>query len=157
MTPAAAQGPQLRDIHLPPPPEWWPPAWGWWVVAALALSVLAVLFVLVRRTAARRRRQRRLRAEFDAVQAADVAPAERLRRMSELLRRAARRAHPEAAVLGGEAWLQFLDANEASRPFSAGPGRILDSGPYRRGIDATEVELALPLVRRRFLDLLEDP
>ncbi|MBP6325901.1 MAG: DUF4381 domain-containing protein, partial [Dokdonella sp.] len=25
-----ADGPQLRDIHLPPDPSWWPPAPGWW-------------------------------------------------------------------------------------------------------------------------------
>ena len=39
---AAAQGPVLRDIHLPPDPSWWPPAPGWWMLAGLLL-LLALL------------------------------------------------------------------------------------------------------------------
>ncbi|MFC4729401.1 DUF4381 domain-containing protein [Coralloluteibacterium thermophilus] len=150
---AAQAGPELRDIHLPPPPGIWPLAWGWWVLIALGAVALGILVWSLRRRAVRRRRRAALAGAFDTALAGAGDPAARLRTMSEHLRRAARLRDPGAVALRGDAWLRFLDGDDPSRPFSAGPGRVLESGPYQARADAAAVAKAEPLVRRRYLDM----
>lgn len=146
----------LLDVHLPPSPSWWPPPTGWWLVLlALALVTVAVWYW--------RRRVGRQRAEierlFDAnVDAADGLPA-RIAAMSELLRRAARRRDPNADRLTGDAWLLFLDAGQldAGQPmpaFSAGAGRMLLEGGFRREVGEQEYAALRGIVRTRFVELM---
>ncbi len=142
---------QLHDVHLPSSPSWWPPAPGWWLVLlAVALVAVAVWYG--------RRRARRLRAEmerlFDAdVDAADGLPA-RIAAMSELLRRAARRSDPGADRLAGDAWLRFLDAGQRVPAFSAGAGRTLLEGGFRRDVSEQEYAALRGMVRARFVELM---
>lgn len=148
----------LRDIHLPAEPGWWPPAPGWW---ALAIVLIALTWWLGRcaRAAARRRRQRqRLMRAFDAIldrHPPEARPAQLLGELSQLMRRAALRHSPQGALLSGEDWLRHLDGEDAARPFSAGPGRLLLEGPYQPNVSSEAVHAALPLLRRRLRDWAE--
>ena len=140
----------LRDVHLPAAPGVWPPAPGWWLLLGVLLLGLAVFVALRLR---RRHRRRRWQSLFDAALAAASAPAARVGRASDLLRRAARRCDPSAARLQGEAWLRFLDG-EQGRAFSEGPGRLLLDGGYRRTVEGSELDAALAVARARFLELM---
>ena len=157
-TPSPLPGPgatpdplQLHDVHLSSSPSWWPPAPGWWlVVLALVLAVVVVWFW--------RRRARRLRVQserlFDTtVNAADDLPA-RIAVMSELLRRAARRRDPNADRLAGDAWMRFLDAGQPMPVFSAGAGRTLLEGGFRREVGEQEYAALRGIVRARFVELM---
>jgi hypothetical protein len=144
MNPApTADGPVLRDIHLPPSPSWWPPAPGWWVLALVALLALAWLL----RRALRRRRERRWRkrvhAELERIAAEQHAHPDGARcaaEVSHLLRRVSRLIDPAAVALRDEAWLAFLDrqlppSQAARAPFARGTGRALLHAPFRAPAD----------------------
>ncbi|MFT3755022.1 MAG: DUF4381 family protein [Pseudoxanthomonas sp.] len=138
----------LRDVHLPPALPWWPPAPGWWILlVVLLLTAVAIAAILARR----RRRRRAWQALFDEAVAVPQAE-QRIAAMSELLRRAARKADAHAGTLEGEAWLRFLDGDK-QRDFSEGTGRLLLDGAYRRDVDDVAVARLLPLARARFLEL----
>ncbi len=151
--PGAAPDPlPLLDVHLPPSPSWWPPPPGWWLVLLAIALVIAVVWY-------RRRRARRLREEmerlFDAgVDAAEGFPA-RIAAMSELLRRAARRSDPDAVRLAGDAWLRFLDQGQPVPVFSAGAGRTLLEGGFRRDVGEQEYAALRGIVRARFVQLMQ--
>lgn len=107
-----ANGPVLRDIHLPPA-AWWPLAPGWWML--LALVVLSAVFGAwwCMRRARRRPRVAALR-EVDALAAAFARDGDAGRLAdgaSRLLRRVARSIDPAAAARDGEAWRAFLHAH----------------------------------------------
>lgn len=118
-----AEGPVLRDIHLPTA-GWWPPAPVWWLLAALLLFGAAGIAWLLWRHARRRPLRAALREigilessfarDGDVAWLADAA--------SRLLRRIARRIDPVAASRSGEAWRAFVHrhANDA------GTRKILD-------------------------------
>lgn len=142
-------GPVLRDIHLPAEPSWWPPAPGWWVLAALALLALAWLWRRHAHKRLLRRAQRRLHEELEHARAGAADGASQVAAVSMLLRRVAKRYAPAALALRDEAWLQFLDGGDASRPFSQGAGRLLLDGPYRPRIDQADADALANLVRKR--------
>nr|WP_144898170.1 DUF4381 domain-containing protein [Luteimonas cucumeris] len=141
----------LRDIHQPAAPGWWPPAPGWWMLAAILLIAVAVACWFVVRL---KRRQRAIVALFDDAVAQAPTASAGVAAMSELLRRAARRHDPAADRLYGDAWLRFLDGDDARQVFSSGAGRLLLDGGYRRDIDAQQLAEVLPLARRRYLQLM---
>ncbi len=150
--PGAAPDPlPLLDVRLPPSPSWWPLPMGWWLaLLALALTAVAMWYW--------RRRARRLRMEIEhvfdgAIDAADGLPA-RIATMSELLRRAARRSDPAADRLAGDAWLRFLDHGRPMPVFSAGVGRTLLEGGFRREVSAQEYAALHAIVRVRFVELM---
>lgn len=133
----------LRDLHLPAPIGWWPLAPGWWLLAVTVLLMLGSAGLWLRR----RRRLRPIRlalSELDALKR-DLAatPAERLQRLSILLRRVALTLYPreETASLTGAAWLRWLDAGLGTPGFSEGPGRVLAEAPYRRLSEPVAEEL----------------
>lgn len=111
-----ADGPVLRDIHLPPA-GWWPPAPGWWGVAALVvLASCAIAWLFWRRT--RQRIRRAALREIDSLAAAYAQDGDMTRLAegaSRLLRRVARLVDPDVASLSGDAWRAFLHryANDA--------------------------------------------
>jgi len=141
----------LRDVHLPAAPGWWPPAPGWWLLLAGALLVVLVIAAV---RLHRRRRRRRWESLFDGTLAAAGGAAARVGMASELLRRAARRRDPQAALLQGEAWLRFLDGGQG-HDFSAGDGRALLDGGFRREVDDALAARACALARGRFIALME--
>lgn len=148
----------LRDIHQPPAPAWWPPAPGWWWLGAGLLACAWIVWAWRRRRA---RRMARIAAAFDGPVDAQSSPAAQLAAMSELLRRAARLHQPDADSLQGDDWLRALDtprrtrwmrARTRSTDFIDGPGRLLLDGPFRRDVDAAEMEAVRRIARARFLD-----
>ena len=147
----------LQDVHLPPAPDWWPPAPGWWIVPAV-LALIAVGVWLWRRRVRRRRAVietlfDETLAAVDGVGGVDGASA-RIAMMSELLRRAARRRDPQADRLSGDAWLRFLDEGQPVPVFSAGAGRTLLEGGFRRDVGTQEFEALRGIVRMRFVELM---
>jgi len=108
---AAAQGPLLRDIHLPPDPSWWPPAPGWWMLGGLLLlALLAAAWRWQRRRRTMRQRQHVL-AELDRLMQQhgdDDDHAALASGLHQLLRRVARRHDAAATQQRGEAWRQTL-------------------------------------------------
>lgn len=147
----------LQDVHLPPAPDWWPPAPGWWIVMVM-LALIAIAVWLWRRRVRRRRAVietlfDETLAAVDGVGGVDGASA-RIAMMSELLRRAARRRDPQADRLSGDAWLRFLDAGQRIPVFSAGAGRTLLEGGFRRDVGAQEFEALRGIVRTRFVELM---
>ncbi|SMF97167.1 protein of unknown function [Methylomagnum ishizawai] len=138
----------LRDIHLPAAIGWWPPAPGWWLalLAAIGLVALSVWLVLRWRRVTPIKLARR---ELDALaNAPELAPDEKLRRLSILLRRTALSLYPRQQVAGltGAAWLDWLDATLGEPRFSQGPGRSLTEAPYRPRT-GTDIEPLLALSR----------
>ncbi len=141
----------LRDIHTPTAPSWWPPAPGWWLVLVAVLALIAL--ALWWRARRRRRREAMFRLFDDTVAAAVGAPAQ-IAAMSDLLRRASRRRDPKADRLIGEAWLRFLDDGGRRTTFSAGPGRLLLDGGFRRQVPARELDALRAVARERFAQLM---
>lgn len=143
----------LRDIHLPQSPGWWPPAPGWWVLAiVLVIASIALVRSALRLLTSRRRIRNALR-DFDNALAAVSDSPERLAAASQMLRRAAKIAHPAAALFAGDAWLRFLDGDHPLRPFSNDPGRLLRDGGFQRSVQP-DIEPTLRLARMRFVELL---
>ncbi|HXH00574.1 MAG TPA: DUF4381 family protein [Xanthomonadaceae bacterium] len=142
----------LRDIHQPPAPPLWPPAPGWWLIAAGLVAVVALLWWLAAR---RRRRTRAIARLFDTAIRQAATPAAQVAAMSELLRRAARRHHPQADRLQDTAWLRLLDGDAATPQFTdTDAGRLLVEGPFRDDIDAAAVEPLRVIARQRFVALM---
>ncbi len=132
----------LRDIHLPEPVGWWPPAPGWWALLAATTLVLAVSWWGWRRWRRLTAKKLLLRG-LDAVALSTESPAEKLRDLAVLMRRACLSAYPREDVAGltGDAWLEFLDRQLGDRRFSEGPGRLLLDAPYRREVQADMADL----------------
>ena len=141
----------LADVHLPPAPALWPPAPGWWLVLAVIVATTLALWLWRRRV---RRRRAVMEALFDDTLAGIDGASARIATMSELLRRAARRRDPQADRLSGDAWLRFLDAGLRMPVFSAGAGRTLLEGGFRREVGAQEFEALRGIVRTRFVELM---
>ena len=149
---------ELRDIHLPIEPGWWPPAPGWWLLAGIVCVLGWLAWRSLRRILQRRAGQRLLRRELADLQERfpnDTRATERLAACSELLRRACRRFAPDAVTLTGEEWLRFLDAGEASRPYSEGPGQLLRDGPFMPSVEPQDL-LALEALLPRTLQQLAE-
>lgn len=142
-----ANGPALRDIHLPPAPAWWPPAPGWWIVMAILLLGSGVGLWFWRRQRGRRAGERALMATVDALVAQHRHQPQRLAsELHALLRRAALHMDSATARLGGEAWRNTLasftpDASTLDALMS------LESAMYRPGADF-DVDAAAGAVRR---------
>jgi hypothetical protein len=155
----------LRDLHLPDMVGWWPLAPGWWVL--IGFAACGLLYVSWQawqkfRLAAPRRRAlsqlRYLKAEYswtgDAISLGV--------RLSELLRRAMLAYAPrdEVAGLTGSNWLEWLDRGLPERVFTEGPGRNIESLPYRRAdleVDEVDIDGLIEAVRQRLKTPLPEP
>lgn len=138
----------LRDIHLSTAPGWWPLAPGWWLVAVAVLLLAAGLLAWRLR---RLRHRRRLLAMFDR-ETALADPAASMAAISSLLRRAARRHHPGADTLQGEAWLALLDQGRNAPRFAGARGELLLQGAFRPDPPAGEVAALRLAARERFVE-----
>ena len=136
----------LRDLHLPALTGWWPLAPGWWILIALALGGLGYLiwraYQRFRRNAPRRKALSELRyLQAEYAWSGDVISLGS--KLSTLLRRAMLAYAPrdEVAGLTGRNWLEWLDRGMAEPTFSDGPGRDIESLPYRSAnVDSDDVD-----------------
>jgi hypothetical protein len=131
-----ANGPELRDIHVPQVSLWWPLAPGWWVLLGLLVLGLAALVVVLRRRAAWRRYVDASLADLRAASARHAETGDALAfaaAASQLVRRVARLRDPRSVTLSGPAWRDALA--------SMAPGRdvtmlaVLDDAKYRPAAD----------------------
>ena len=147
----------LRDLHLPAEIGWWPLAPGWWLLLALAFAALLWAgyrgFLRWRANRARRIALRQL--ALIAQEYADEKDAlSTSQQLSELLRRALLAYAPRSIVAGltGERWLEFLDTGLEQPVFVDGPGRDLETLPYRRPaneLSEVDVQALIAAVRTR--------
>lgn len=151
-----ADGPELRDIHVPPPPAWWPPAPGWWLLAALLLAAcIACAWWLRRRMRARRARLAILRELEHCISAAGDDAVQLAAGLSRFLRRMSLREDPHATSLAGEAWLEYLDGRGHANGFRDGIGRVLLDAPFRSSAGFDRAQL-VALVRRWTRTVLDE-
>jgi hypothetical protein len=143
-----ADGPVLRDIHLPAAPGWWPPALGWWLLAGICILCI-ILAVLQWQRARRARRQRAaVMRELDrCIEDARSDPPALAAALSQFLRRLALSRTPAAAAYAGERWLEYLDAQARGDEFRRGIGRALIDAQFRPVADY-DVSALIALVRR---------
>lgn len=157
---------QLRDIHLPEAVSWWPPAPAWWVLAA---ALVVLVFFLVKWLLTLYREQRRKTAAISELEACysrfleeaafaghrSRAGIHFLGEINAVLRRVALARFPQdnPAALSGRQWLEFLDACDGGRAFTAGPGQALGEDSYRpdfRGDAAALFALARRWIENRY-------
>lgn len=128
----------LRDIHLPEAVSWWPPAPGWWLVMIIIVVVIIAAVWLYRRYNRYRNSPVRLaQLELDQIRTEYSSHQDQqqlIKDLSGLLRRTTVSIYPRknVASITGKDWLNFLDTSMGDQPFSAGVGRILESGPYQQ-------------------------
>lgn len=142
-TSPAADGPPLRDIHLPPSPSWWPPAPGWWLLGALLLLAVIAMGWVWRRRRRRAATRRRPLLEVQRLECEYARDGDRARLaggLHGLLRRLALAHDPRAAQQRGDAWRDTLarvpvDADVLARL------QLLERAIYRpdAGFDADEM------------------
>jgi hypothetical protein len=142
----------FKDIHLPTAISWWPPAPGWWLLAALLIT--AVLIVRFRKLLYQwifipGKRKTALRQLDAIVSSKQFDTGDKVQKISSLLRQFSLSFHEREQVAGltGEAWLSFLDDNDAKQPFSSGIGRQLIEAPYRPDADV-DIKALAKLCRR---------
>lgn len=149
-TDATAQGPALRDIHLPPAPSWWPPAPGWWLLAVLALAAMVAGGWLWRSRRLRRASEQALLVEVDTLAARlRDRPQQLAAGLHQLLRRAAMRIDPHAASCSGDAWHSVL-ARVAIDSATLDAVVALDAALYRPHA-AFDADAAVAATRRWLL------
>lgn len=140
-----ANGPVLRDIHLPTA-AWWPLAPGWWLLAALILLVVlaGAWFAWWR---ARRRPLAAALREVDRLAAAfarDADMAVLVEGASRLLRRVARRIEPAVASTRGEVWRAFVHVSAGDADTRKALDALLDARYRARpALDAETLLAAL--------------
>lgn len=143
----------LRSIHATDSVPWWPLAPGWWgVIAAVALIALLVVWWRRREKA----RIARVEAFFDDDVAQAKTDAERIGRMSELLRRAARTKHGNVEQLQGADWLNVLNKGMKGQPFKGASGDLLLEGGFRRSVDPMQTDALQRIARQRFVKWVRD-
>ncbi|MBB3226100.1 hypothetical protein FHW69_000690 [Luteibacter sp. Sphag1AF] len=128
-------GPVLRDIHVPDVSMWWPLAPGWWGLIVVVLALITfVVVVLVRRRRHRRWVHAALADLRDAQQrhAADGDTSAWVAKVSQLLRRIARRARPASVSERGAAWQRTL--SELAPRMDVGRLAGLDEALYARQV-----------------------
>jgi len=145
-----ANGPALRDIHLPPAPAWWPPAPGWWIVALLALLCIGAGLWLWRGHRRRRESKQALVAAVDALVAQHRQRPQKLAaELHALLRRAALRMDSANSRQGGEAWRETL-ASVLQDPSTLDALMMLEAVMYKPKADL-DIDVTAAAVRRWLL------
>jgi len=117
--------PELRDIHIPEGVSVFPPAYGWWLIL-LILLLIVFLFKLFKeyRYRSKKRYALRLLNNIREDNAIDNA-----KEMSEILRRICVLKYPQATVIFGQKWVDFLKAH-TSQNLDAKTSSLLINAPY---------------------------
>ena len=117
--------PELRDIHLPDGVSAWPLGYGWWVILLFIIGafVLYQLFQLWRLKSQKLYAVRLLKS-IDEKNVVNSAAA-----ISEILRRICVYKYPQAAVLKGQDWINFLNDHSKSS-INGKEADLLLNSPY---------------------------
>lgn len=117
--------PDLRDIHLPDGVSSFPPAYGWWVVLfGLLLAFVMIKLIKIARIKSKKLYALRLLKAIDKKNLIKAAAD-----MSEILRRICVYKYPDAIVLKGNEWIDFLHFHCKSK-LSKKTTELLLSAPY---------------------------
>jgi hypothetical protein len=148
-----ANGPALRDIHMPPAPAWWPPAPGWWIVTVLALLGIGAGLWLWRSHRRQRASEQALVAAVDALVAQHrQRPQQLAAELHALLRRAALRVGDANARQGGEAWRGTLASVTQDAP-TLDALMMLEAAMYKPKADF-DIDATAAAVRRWLVAVL---
>ena len=117
--------PGLRDIHIPQGLSDFPMGYGWWVIALICI-LSWVLFKFIRFTIIKSKKRYAINLlkniTLDNVQKSASA-------MSEILRRICVYKYPQALVLSGNEWVEFLNKNAKSK-LKEQASKLLVDAPY---------------------------
>ena len=129
--------PELRDIHIPHGLSEFPMGYGWWVVVLIfILSWGAYKFIRFAITKSKKRYALKLLNDNNVNNIKKSASA-----MSEVLRRICVYKYPEALVLSGQEWVNFLNKHSKSK-LDAKTSELLVNAPYMPDTsDSYDVEI----------------
>lgn len=117
--------PQLRDIHIPPAVSEFPLGYGWWIILFIILAIW-IGYKLVRLAIIKSKKLYALRLikniEVDNVQKSAS-------KMSEILRRICIYKYPQALILSGKYWIDFLNS-KAKTKLDEKTADLLANAPY---------------------------
>lgn len=117
--------PELRDIHLPDGVSAFPPAYGWWVILVIIIGgILLYHFIKVIRIKSKKLYALRLLNNINCNNSLRAAAG-----MSEILRRICVYKYPQAAVLSGQQWIDFLNLHTRNK-LSSQSAQLLLNAPY---------------------------
>ncbi len=117
--------PELRDIHLPDGVSIFPLAYGWWLIL-LALLAIVSLYYIVRLLYIKSKKRYALRLLASASEQKSLNSAAS---MSEILRRICIYKYPQAIVLIGQQWVDFLNDHSKSK-LDKKTAELLIEAPY---------------------------
>ncbi len=118
--------PELRDIHLPEGVSAFPLAYGWWVILLTVIVVFVLWkFYKIIRQKSKKLYALRLLASINEPNVITSAAA-----MSELLRRICVYKYPQAVVLQGQEWINFLNSHSKKTQVSGKIAELLLNAPY---------------------------
>lgn len=117
--------PELRDIHIPQDISNFPLGYGWLVIL-VAILVIWSAYKLIRLIIAKSRKLYALRLLKNT--AANNVP-KSASTMSEILRRICVHKYPDALVLSGKDWIDFLNS-KCKTKLDAKTAELLANAPY---------------------------
>lgn len=141
---------QLKPLQLPDPVGWWPPAPGWWLLALLLVLLVGLLAVALYRHWQRNRYRRAALTELRQLEQQAANGELPMTVLSQLLRRTALHAYPDAAIAGltTERWRAFLTRSSGLQGFEGPLGDALIQGPYAPLPQTIDQAALLALVRQ---------
>ncbi|MBE6443895.1 MAG: DUF4381 domain-containing protein [Alphaproteobacteria bacterium] len=117
--------PELRDIHLPDGVSIFPLAYGWWLILLTLLAIVS-LYYIVRLLYIKSKKRYALRLLASASEQKSLNSAAS---MSEILRRICIYKYPQAIVLIGQQWVDFLNDHSKSK-LDKKTAELLIEAPY---------------------------
>lgn len=140
--------PELRDIHLPVEGvSIFPLALGWW---GILIAVLLLLF-MVWAIKVIRKKSKKLYAKYLLNKFAKENTIESAAKMSEILRRICLKKYPQAVVLSGNDWTDFI-LHKTSKKMNEKLIDLLQTAPYRAKDDLTFSEEDIADLRKFCFD-----
>lgn len=117
--------PELRDIHLPDGVSIFPLAYGWWAILVVLLAVI-LLYRIIRLLYIKSKKRYALHLLASVSKQKSLSSAAS---MSEILRRICVYKYPQATVLIGQQWIDFLN-NHSKSKLDKKTAELLIEAPY---------------------------
>ena len=117
--------PELRDIHLPDGVSFFPPAYGWWVIFGTIIGSI-MLYRLIKLTLQKSKKRYALKLLKNLHSNSLIHQASSI---STILRRICVYKYPEAVVLSGKQWTDFLNS-KCKNKLDTKTSDLLLNAPY---------------------------